>query len=533
MKKLSPLLLGLILFSCTSTTETTDKTSNLGDLNHQFNISPLAKADFDLGLLLLHSFEYDDAREAFESALTADPNEVMTYWGLAMTHYKALWGLQNLEAGRKVMAQLGESREIRLAKAENQMEREFWEGIEILYGEGELKERNQRYSDHMEQMYLANPDNLEVAAFYSLGLMWAGYDDQENLSMSSRVAQSIIRENPTHPGALHYMIHANDNPDFAIEAIAAANDYAKVAPDAAHALHMPSHIYVALGMWQEVVSSNRASYDASLKRVEQKQLNGKARGYHSMAWLHYGHLQLGEYDKATSILEEMLNYHLDGTSSKSYLIMMQNQQRIESGHWPEALPFQDINENALTIGMEGKAKIHFLKGLLAYDKQDEVAVRTEVQALQTHWEASKLLINDQGVAMCSAGPTRYAPNKENLLRSEVVIQQIEALADMLTGNAQKVEDHLINAVRLEEEAGYDPGPPFIAYPSFEQYGDWLLAQKRYEEAIKMFDKSLVQRTNRTKALKGKLMALEALEKVEKAEEVKKLLLKLQVRSTAI
>ncbi len=532
MKKLFPLAFGLLIFSCTSSTESAKKSSHLGNLNHQFSIYPEAKADFDQGLLLLHSFEYDDAREAFDRALQADPDEVMAYWGLAMTHYKALWGLQNIAAGRRVMAQLGESEEIRTAKAEDQLEKDFWKGVEILFGEGELRERNQQYADHMEQMYAENPDNLEVAAFYSLGLMWAGYDDQENLNKSSKVAQSIINENPTHPGALHYMIHANDNPDFAIEAISAADDYAKVAPDAAHALHMPSHIYVALGMWKEVVSSNRASYEASLKRVEQKQLNGTARGYHSMAWLHYGHLQLGEYDQATSILEEMIEYHSNGTSSKSYLIMMQNQHRIESGTWPGTLKFQDVDESALKIGMEGKAKIHFLKSLLAFDQQDEMAIRKEAETLQTHWEASKLLVNDQGVALCSAGPTRYAPNKENLLRSEVVIQQIEALADMLAEDSKAVEDHLLAAVALEEEAGYDPGPPFIAYPSFEQYGDWLLEQQRYDEAINMFDKSLLQRTNRTKALKGKLDALDALGKSEEAAKVREILQNLKVQQVS-
>ncbi|MDW3195099.1 MAG: hypothetical protein R8G66_22185 [Cytophagales bacterium] len=530
MKSLLPLFLTFVIWACSVPQQLKEGSSNLGDLNHQFSISSAAKPDFDQGLLLLHSFEYDDAREAFELALDEDPNEVMTYWGLAMTHYKALWGLQDVDAGRQVMKQLGADKPARLAKAENQLERDFWTGVEILYGEGELKERNQKYLDHMEQVYQANPNNHEVAAFYSLGLMWAGYDDQENLSKSSKVVQQIMKENPTHPGALHYMIHANDNPEFAVEAIAAANDYAKVAPDAAHALHMPSHIYVALGMWQEVVSSNRDSYDASLKRVEQKQLNGKARGYHSMAWLHYGHLQLGNYDKATSILEEMISYHGDGTSSKSYLIMMQNQQRIEAGSWPETLDFQDIDESALKIGMEGKAKIHFLKGLLAYDQKDAAAVAKEAAALETHWEASKLLVNNEGVALCSAGPTRYAPNQENLTRTAVVIQQIKAMAAILTDDPTSTEAALLKAVALEEEAGYDPGPPFIAYPSFEQYGDWLLEQKRFEEAIAMFDKSLVQRTNRTKALRGKLAALKALDKMEEANEVTKILQKLQVES---
>ncbi len=530
MKTLTYILSFLIAFSCATPSEHTKSVAHLGNLDHKFSISKEAKAGFDQGLLLLHSFEYEDAREAFDRAQQADPTEVMVYWGLAMTHYKALWGLQNVDAGRAVMTQLGSNQEDRLAKAENQLERDFWMGIEFLYGEGELRDRNQQYVSHMEKMYLRHSGNLEVAAFYSLALMWAGYDDQENLDLSSEVARSIMLENPTHPGALHYMIHANDNPEFAKEAIEAANNYAQVAPDAAHALHMPSHIYVALGMWKEVISSNRASYNASLKRVENKGLNGRARGYHSMAWLHYGHLQMGDYEKAISLLDEMIRYHSDGTSSKSYLIMMQNQQRIESGTWPENLAFQDIDESALKIGMEGKAKIHFLKSLLAFDKKDVTSIRAEAATLKSHLEASRLLVNDQGIALCSAGPTRYAPNKESLTRTEVVIHQIEALADMLSGKSQSVEAHLLEAVALEEEAGYDSGPPFIAYPSFEQYGDWLLERERYEEALILFNKSLAQRTNRTKALKGKLRALLALGQNEEATRVKALLQKLQVRS---
>jgi len=252
-----------LLVSCTPSKPTTEGTQ-LGDLQHTFPISTEARADFDEGLLLLHSFEYEDAREAFQKAVEADSNELMAHWGLAMTYYKALWGLQDVEAGREVINVVGDTKADRLAKAENQLEQDFWMGVETLYGEGELDERNQAYVDHMAEVYDANPGNQEVAAFYSLGLMWAGYNEQEYLNRSAEVAAGIIEENPTHPGALHYMIHANDDPVYAQIALNAANKYAKVAPDATHALHMPSHIYVALGMWKEVVSSNTASYQASL-----------------------------------------------------------------------------------------------------------------------------------------------------------------------------------------------------------------------------------------------------------------------------
>ncbi|MDX1629042.1 MAG: hypothetical protein R3345_10115 [Fulvivirga sp.] len=511
-----------LCLSCTQNSNHVED-AQLGDLDHQFPVSEAARPSFEKGLLLLHSFEYDDAREAFEKAREADPNEVMVYWGLAMTHYKALWGLQDVDAGREVIQQLGKDREDRLSKAENELERDFWLGIEILYGEGELLERNQKYVDHMAQVYEDHPDNLEVAAFYSLGLMWADYDNQEYLDKSSDIAAGIIEENPTHPGALHYMIHANDNPKFAKVAIHAADQYAKVAPDATHALHMPSHIYVALGMWNEVVSSNEASYQASLNRVERKNLDGTERGYHSMAWLHYGYLQQGRYDKAAELLEEMIEYHKDSTASISYLINMQNQQRVEAGYWPDHLEMQDIDVTGYQLGLESKSQMHFLRSLLAYDEKNVNKIEKEIKSLTDILESAKLLVTNDGIALCSAGPTRYAPHKQSIAKTKVVIHQMNALAAMLKEDKSEVETHFKQAIALEQEAGYDPGPPFIAYPSFEQYGDWLLIQNRHEEALEQFNLSLKSREKRTKALKGKMAALKALNREEEAKEVAEIL----------
>ncbi len=518
----------ILLLACTQTKKTPDESTQLGELGHTFSMSDEVKPFFDKGLLLLHSFEYEDAREEFEKAKEIDPNELMTYWGLAMTHYKALWGLQDVDAGREIMNDFGADQEVRLGKAENELEKDLWMAVEILYGEGEFLERNRRYVKHMEKVYNDNPDNLEVAAFYSLGLMWAGYDNQENLKISSQVAASIIEENPTHPGALHYMIHANDDPQFAIKAIDAANEYAQVAPDAAHALHMPSHIYVALGMWKEVVSSNTDSYQASLTRMERKGLSGKSRGYHSMAWLHYGYLQLGRYDEAADLMKEMISYNLDNTASKSYLINMQNQQRIESGIWPDSLEFQDVDVSAAQIGMEGKAQIHFVKSLLAFDRGDSDGIEDQIESLLTHLESAKLQVTEDGIALCSAGPTRYAPDEESINRTQVVIYQMQALLASSRNDLSSVEASLQKAVELEEEVGYDPGPPFIAYPSYEHYGDWLLTQDRFEEALVMFDKSLNQRTNRSNALKGKKAALESLNRDKEAQRIADLLAKLEI-----
>ncbi len=370
MKQLFPFAFLLFLFSaCTQSEKTVEDTnSELGDMGYAFALSTEAQTAFDKGFLLLHSFEYEDAREEFRAAQQADPTEVMSYWGLAMSHYRALWGLQDIEEGRKVMAEFGNSREERLTKIDDPIKKAFWEGVEILYGEGELKERNQKYVDHLEAVYKKHPANQEIAAFLSLGLMWADYKNEAYLKRSSDIASEILEVNPTHPGALHYKIHANDNPENAEVAIEAANKYAKVAPAAAHALHMPSHIYVALGMWNESVASNVESYQASLGRMERKALDGKSRGYHSMAWLHYSYLQQGQLEEATDLLTEMMSYYQDSTHSDSYLITMQNQQRIETGEWPASLNPIDVNYN--NLGLSEKAAMHFFKAGLSFDSRD-------------------------------------------------------------------------------------------------------------------------------------------------------------------
>ena len=519
-KSLIYLSFGLLL-GCQQKAPETGTEYTLGEISYAFPVSSEAKEGFDKGLLLLHSFEYDDAQEVFREAQKADKDEVMAYWGDAMCEYKALWGLQDVEAGRAIMEKLGMTTEERMAKAAPGIERDFWEGVEILYGDGELQDRNEKYAKHMESLYEKYPGDMEVAAFYALALMWADYNNQEYLDKSSRITAGIIEENPTHPGALHYLIHSNDDPAYARLAREAADKYAEVAPDATHALHMPSHIYVALGMWNEVVMSNTESYQASKNRVERKGLDGSNRGYHSMAWLHYGLLQQGDFDRATRLLQEMIAYNHDSTASDSYTIMMQNQHRIETGTWPEDM--EPVNVGYLKLGLQDKSQKHFFYGLLAYDRGDSEALKQNIDELYLQMEAAKLVVGEDGVALCSAGPTRFAPTETSITRTNVVIQQMEALLATMNGDPGKAEDYLKEAVRLEASVDYDSGPPFIAYPSFEQYGDWLLEQDRPAEALEMFERSLASRTNRSKALRGKIRALEMLGRAEEADATRKIL----------
>lgn len=515
-------LLAIISFSCQTAEKDTAAENQLGGLSYDFTISDAAKEGFDKGLLLLHSFEYEDAQEAFQEAIQQDSTEVMAHWGEAMTHYKALWGLQDVEGGRAVINRLGASSKERLQQIDNELEKDFWQALELLYGEGTLNERNQAYANHMAGLYNKYPANQEVAAFYALGLMWSveGNRDPEVFDLSARVAEGILDENPNHPGALHYMIHANDDPDYAKLSLLAANKYDKVAPGAAHALHMPSHIYLALGMWNDVVASNERSYGASLDRMNRKGLDDKARGYHSYAWLHYGYLQQGRFEKAAELLSDMQGFTSntgDDKGPRRYLIGMQTAQRIEQGEW--AMDFAPMDVKYAGLGLNSQASYHFLNTILAYDRGDQARIQSEIDTLNMRRKLAAYVVTNEDSPICSAGPTRYAPNPNDLLQAEVVANQMEALLAQLEGDDAKTEAFLQSATQIEDQCEYSYGPPAIQYPSYEQYGDWLLAQKRYPEAIEQFDKSLKIGENRAKALKGKLAAYQALGQSAEAEAI--------------
>ncbi|MBL0068648.1 MAG: hypothetical protein IPP39_09230 [Chitinophagaceae bacterium] len=162
----------------------------------------------------------------------------------------------------------------------------------------------------METLYKKYPGDNEVASFYSLALNGWGTTGLEKgiLEKAATIAYEVLKRNPNHPGALHYVIHAYDNPDFAAKALATADKYAIVAPDAGHALHMPTHTYLALGLWDKVISSNEVSWAAEQARMLRKKLDNDALGYHAYHWLQYGYLQQGNAKKAREMVDSMRLY---------------------------------------------------------------------------------------------------------------------------------------------------------------------------------------------------------------------------------
>ena len=521
------LVLCLLIFGCSSEEQTvaTDipEASVLGTLQHGFTLNEATRAKFEEGLLLLHNFEYDDALTAFEAATALDSTEVLTHWGEAMCHYKALWRLQNTEKGREVLSRLGNTKAERLASISDPIEKTLWEIVEIMYGDGQFEERNQAIARHLAAKHAQYPEHQEIAAFYALSLIWATEtygDGSEDLRLAASITDDILEVNPLHPGALHYKIHALDGPTSAQDAHTAADAYAKVAADAAHALHMPSHIYLALGEWEGVVASNEVSYDASVNRMNRMDLTDGARGYHSYAWLHYGLLQQGRYREAEALLRDMLDYvPKDPTKgARSYLLGMQSRQLVESGG-VSAETDLDMNVKVYDIGLVAKSIRSFLRAQMAFQEGDVDAMHEEIDWLSIQMSLASDQLEGDGLAMCAAGTTRYAPTENAMTSTKVIIAQIRGMIALIEGDEGRFEAQMKEAVALEDQTNFPAGPPTVTKPSFEQYGEWLLERGHYLDAITQFDKALHRMPRRAKSLMGKMLALQKLDEQVEADKI--------------
>jgi hypothetical protein len=223
--------------------------------------APAAQQNFLSGLAQLHNFEYVAAAEYFRKAQGTDPGFAMAYWGEAMTYNHPVWMEQDAPAARAVLHRLGSTADARLARAKTDREKDYLRAVEILYGDGEKKTRDRAYADAMMELHRKYPEDVEATAFAALALLGTSHDGR-NFATSMRAAallEPLFPTHPKHPGIAHYLIHSYDDPVHAPLGLRAAREYSTIAPSAAHARHMCSHIFVAMGMWDDVVEANEAA----------------------------------------------------------------------------------------------------------------------------------------------------------------------------------------------------------------------------------------------------------------------------------
>lgn len=489
----------LLLVSC-SNPDTPKETSKLGEASLEVTGKPEAQADFENGLLLLYSFEFDDAREAFQRALAEDSTMAMAYWGVAMTYNHPLWRTQFTDSAQAVLA----LREENGAVPGSDLEEDLLSSLDVLYEDGESKEiRDKNYADYYEKLYNKYPKNEEVAAFYALSLLGSVADgrDDKIFDKAGKVASKILETNPNHPGGLHYVIHAYDDPANAELAMEAANTYAKVAPEASHALHMPSHIFIAKGMWDKVISSNIDAYDASVERMKRKNLKDGARSYHAYSWLQYAYLQEGNFDEASDMLAKMIDYvENDPTKgARSYLVEMKGQYLIDTDAWET--DFANIKIDVSDLNIMANAKCRFQDAMVAFNTKNQEAFEPILSALNDDIRRQALYLDTVDFKLCL--PTqRTAPMPSDIASAKAVSLQIEALKAWAAGDQAGTEKHLTQAIATADTLSFSYGPPEIQKPVHELYADWLLNQGRYSEAASQYEIALERAPGRRLSVAG-------------------------------
>ncbi len=296
-----------------------------------------AQRHFERGVLLLHGFDYRQARAQFVAAREAAPTFAMAYWGEAMTYNEPIWFAQDRQSARAALQRLP-------ARPSTAREQAYLAAVETLYGEGSKEHRDFEYAAAMRRLREAYPDDNEAAAFYALALLGTAHGgrDDRTYMKAAAVAEAVLERNPAHPGALHYAIHAYDDPTHAPLGLRAARAYAKVAPASAHAQHMPSHIFVAMGMWDEAALANEAAWRAS-----QHDQAVESGGYHALWWLQYAYLQQGRFSAARRILSTMEGIAAAQPTplARFHVVQMRAMYSIETGEMHPA----DIDTSDLDL----------------------------------------------------------------------------------------------------------------------------------------------------------------------------------------
>ncbi len=318
----------------------------LGNITFPTSGSSAAQPFFLEGVKELHSFQFDEAAVAFQKAQQLDPSFAMAYWGEAMSYNHPLWAQVDVPAAKKALEKLAPTLDARVAKARTDKEKAFLQAVDLLfYSSNDKLTRDKAYSEAMSRMYERWPSDDEVSILYALSLLGTvrpGDTGFRRQALAASIALKVFQENPKHPGAAHFIIHSFDDPDHAILALPAANEYAQIAPAAAHALHMPSHIYVQLGMWDRVVASNVVAYKASTDVIARLHVPEGQEDMHTLSWLQYGNLMLGKFDEAKKNLDlakASADRNPNNQRVRDGYLGMRARYILESGKW-EKIPLE-------------------------------------------------------------------------------------------------------------------------------------------------------------------------------------------------
>src|ERR1700681_3584118 len=280
----------------------------LGTVHFPVSCTPEAQKTFEKGVALLHSFWYEESEKAFLDVEQQDPKCAMAYWGEAMSLWHQLWNRPDAPTIKRASAELKKAGKMKAGTTDR--ERDYILALKAFYSNSKKADHEARalaYSVAMEKVYRKYPDDHEAAAFYALSLLAAEPDNDTtfaNRKEAGAILEKLFAVEPNHPGVVHYLIHSYDKPQLAQLGLPAARRYAQIAPAAPHALHMPSHIFARLGLWQDDINSNLASI-AATRKTAAMHMGGEGHQFHAMDFLLYAYLQSGREADAKALMDEV------------------------------------------------------------------------------------------------------------------------------------------------------------------------------------------------------------------------------------
>ncbi len=481
-----------------------------GELKFSLACNYETRATFDLALALLHSFQYTEAEKAFVKVMDADPNCPMAYWGVAMSIYHAAWfppSEKDLIKGSSVLT-------IAKKLSMEDKQRAYINAIDAFYTDWEIIDHNtraKRFEDKMEQIYIAYPEDIEAAIFYSLAL-FSTRDRVGKEYINERKAGKILEElfvnNPNHPGIAHYIIHNYDNPVLANKGLQTARRYAKIAPSSAHAQHMPSHIFTRLGLWQESIETNLLSSESAKCYADALTLTGSYfEEIHSIDYLVYAYLQKGDNESAEyqyNLIKERREFHPVMLTAITYpLSAIPARIALENKNWNRAanLELQEIEINWEQYPWQ-EAIHHFAVALGAAHTNDFEKVEKEIEILNKLHQ-NLIAQND----------------KTKAIQIKQVAIQIKTAQAWLSFRKNDLENGLLlmnEAVAIEKTTSKHPVTPGDVLPAIELLGDMLLEMGQPKEALAAYEENLKSSPNRFNGIYGAAVAAQQSGDIEKA-----------------
>ena len=496
---------GVVLLAMLLTGYSRGGAQELGNITFPTSGAAGAQAAFLEGVKALHSFQFDEAGEAFRKAEAADPGFAMAYWGEAMSFNHPLWAQQDLDAAKAALAKLGPTHEARVAKAKLPKEKAFLDAQQqLFFAPGDKLARDKAYADAMARMYAQYPEDHEVDILYALSLLGTvrpGDPGYRRQALAASIAFKVFGENAKHPGAAHFIIHSFDDPEHAILALPAANAYAKIAPSAAHALHMPSHIYVQLGMWQQVAASNVDAYKAAMDVNARLKLAEGREDFHTLSWLAYANLMLGKFDDAkqnVALAKQAVDRNPGNRGILSGYQGMRARYILETAQW-EKLALEPAAPAAADAhaGMPGMAS---MPGMAQYDGNSTWVFIVGLSASKMGDSATATAAEARLRAMrekAEAGPNAYAAKPVIILHKE-----LSAVLNAAGGKTDEALRLAKEASDLELTMSAPSGPVDPIKPAVELYGELLLDASKAGEAASAFEASLLRTPKRTPSLLG-------------------------------